>query len=161
MPQQLVHIISIVACEYNILIFLFLSTSGLVEMDEKLLHFCWTWIYIEWQGWQGWQGWLWKFSSLKSIFFFFGWGKRVWSFWGLEVSDTSSIKFLNLFRSEPHPTVYETARAVWKKTFDEWNCSRWKIDVCKLKGFIVHPFVWERLCGNIQMLSYNCSLKSG
>ena len=24
--------------------------------------------------------------------------------------------------------------------------SRWKINICKMKGLIVHPIEWERLC---------------
>ena len=39
-----------------------------------------------------------------------------------------------------------------KKPFDKWNCSRWKINVCKMKGLIVHPIVWEHLCGILKIL---------
>ena len=43
--------------------------------------------------------------------------------------------------------VYENARATQQKTFDIW-----KINVCKMKGLIVHPVVWEHLCGILEVL---------
>ena len=46
----------------------------------------------------------------------------------------------------PHLIVYVTSRAAWKKLSDEWNYSRWKINVCKMKGLNVHLDEWKRLC---------------
>ena len=54
---------------------------------------------------------------------------------------------IEAIHSHSHPTVYKTVRAVWEKKFNGWNFGGWKINVCKMKGFIVHPIVWEHLCG--------------
>ena len=49
----------------------------------------------------------------------------------------------------PHPTVYKIALSgTLEIFFYRWNYSGWKgFNVCKMKGFIVHPIVWEHLCG--------------
>ena len=56
----------------------------------------------------------------------------------------------HLFK-EPHPTVYETTRATRKQISNGWNVGRWKFKVCKVKGLIVHPMVWEHLCGILKV----------
>ena len=38
-----------------------------------------------------------------------------------------------------------------KQTSDEWNFSGWTINVCKMKGLIVHPIVWEHWCGILKV----------
>ena len=34
-----------------------------------------------------------------------------------------------------------------KKNTDGWTYNGWKINVCRMKGSVVHPVVWEHLCG--------------
>ena len=51
--------------------------------------------------------------------------------------------------SKPHPMVYKTTRAYWKKSSSVWKFGGWKIKVCMMKELIVHPTVWENLCGTL------------
>ena len=38
-----------------------------------------------------------------------------------------------------------------RKPYDGWNFSGWKINVCKMKGLIVHPIVWEHWNGILKV----------
>ena len=40
---------------------------------------------------------------------------------------------------------------ILKKTSDGWIFSRWNLNVCKMKGLIFHPVVWEHLCGILKV----------
>jgi hypothetical protein len=60
------------------------------------------------------------------------------------------------FRRQPtsKPSIHNSSSygvrkfsAVWEKTTDGWTYSGWKVNVCKMKGLIVRPVVWEHLCG--------------
>ena len=50
--------------------------------------------------------------------------------------------------TKSHPTDYEIARDIWGKTK---KTDGWKMNVYKMKGFIVHPIVWEYLCGTLKV----------
>ena len=43
----------------------------------------------------------------------------------------------------PQPTVHEISWATWNFFSDGWNFSGWKLNICKMKGLIVHPVVWK------------------
>ena len=76
------------------------------------------------------------------------------------------------FMGRPHPShpfmalhlmVYGIYRATWKKikTSNKWNFSRWEIDVCKMKASIVHPVVWEHLCGILKVPKFPMGFPGG
>ena len=50
------------------------------------------------------------------------------------IPNTSSYSLRNCFGSP-------------EKNFRQWNFSGWKMNVCKMKGLIIHPIIWKHLCG--------------
>ena len=51
----------------------------------------------------------------------------------------------------PHATVYETSQATPKKLPTNEISTNGKINVCKLKGLIVHSVVLEHSCGILKV----------
>ena len=46
-----------------------------------------------------------------------------------------------------HPILRSTKLLrLLQKNFQRMKFGRWKINVCKMKGLIVHPTIWEHLC---------------
>jgi hypothetical protein len=59
------------------------------------------------------------------------------------------------FVGRPHPshlfTTPQNCSGNLKKTSDGKNFNIWKTIVCKMKGLIVHPVVWEHLCAILKV----------